>query len=118
MIKPSDPRRLAIDLLSRSVCAIRVAAVIADNRAGLGQSIFSWGWNNSGRDGYGEHAEMAAVRRANKRRLVGSAIYIAAKRGGIITAKPCSNCQRALRGYGLRWMVWRDREGWHTEEIN
>ena len=114
MVKPSDPRQLAIDLLPRSVCAIQVASAIADRKG----RIVSWAWNSSGRDGFGEHAEAAAIRRANKNRLEGTTIYVAAKRGGVITARPCSNCQRALRGYGLRWMVWRDREGWHTEEIN
>ena len=38
MILPADPRRLAVDLLPRSRCAVQVAAVIAD-----GFGIFSWG---------------------------------------------------------------------------
>ena len=38
MILPSDPRRLAVDLLPRSRCAVQVAAVIADSFG-----IFSWG---------------------------------------------------------------------------
>ena len=66
MIKPADPRQLAVDLLPRSTCLVQVAAVIADKRG-----IFSWGWNSSGVTGYGEHAEAAAIRRANKRRLRG-----------------------------------------------
>ena len=56
MLKPRDPRELAIDLLPRSTCAVQVAAVLAD-----ANGIFGWGWNSAG-SGFGEHAEAAAFR--------------------------------------------------------
>ena len=96
MIKPDDPRKLAIDLLDRSVCAVQVASVVADK-----YGIFSWGWNSSGRDGFGEHAEAAAIRRANKRRLEGATIYTAARRAKQISAYPCLNCAMLIERWGI-----------------
>ena len=107
MIKPSDPRQLAIDLLPRSVCAVRVAAVIADPKG----RIVSWGWNSSGRDGLGEHAEMAALRRANRRRLRGASIFVASVRGKPITSRPCHICHYRLVDAGLREIRYMDRDG-------
>lgn len=107
MIKPNDPRVLAVDLLPRSICAVQVAAVLAD-----GHGIFSWGWNSMG-TGYGEHAEAAAVRRANKRRLEGATIYVASVRNRnqkVIPSKPCPDCQRLIDKWGLK-VVWRDGNG-------
>lgn len=107
MIKPSDPRQLALDLIPRSICAVKVAAVIADR-----QGIFSWGWNNSG-DGFGEHAEAAAIRRANKKRLEGSTIYIAGLRdrnSKPVNSKPCPACERLVKKWGLI-VVYRDSYG-------
>lgn len=111
MILPSDPRRLAVDLLPRSRCAVQVAAVIADSFG-----IFSWGHNHMGFDGLGMHAEHDAIRRANKRRLLHSTIFVAARRHGSITSRPCEACLKRLRGWKVRWMVWRDKDGkWVTE---
>jgi cytidine deaminase len=108
MIKPDDPRQLAIALLSRSTCQVQVAAVITDR-----QGIFSWGWNSSGRDGFGEHAEAAAIRRANKKRLEGSTIYVAARRSRkkCITAKPCVDCAGWIRGVRIKNIIYRDGYG-------
>lgn len=98
MIKPDDPRQLAEDLLDRSTCAVQVAAVIADRHG-----IFSWGWNSVG-DGFGEHAEAAAIRRANKKRLAGSTIYVASRRRkskNTLLSRPCDHCLALLRAYGI-----------------
>ena len=103
MIKPRDPRELVIDLLPRSTCAVQVAAVIADD-----YGIFSWSWNNSGRDGLGEHAEAAAIRRANKNRLQTSSIYVASlrRRGNkVIGSRPCDKCLEKIRSWDL-YVVW------------
>jgi tRNA(Arg) A34 adenosine deaminase TadA len=110
VLKPDDPRQLAIDLLARSTCSVQVAAVLADR-----QGIFSWGWNSVG-DGFGEHAEAAAIRRANKKRLTGSRIYVASRRrksGNPVRSKPCPMCEALLRGYELYWfdVSWRDSDG-------
>lgn len=111
LIKPSDPRRLAVDLLPRSICLVQCAAVIADKRG-----IFAWGWNSAGK-GRGEHAEASAIRRANKKRLSGATIYVAAQWRDTKkhpSALPCLSCAQLLRGYGLD-VCWRDRDGiWRT----
>jgi len=62
-----QPHDLAIDLTKRSICAVRVAAVLWDQ-----YGIFSWGWNSAGPDGFGQCAEIHAISRANKARLAGS----------------------------------------------
>jgi tRNA(Arg) A34 adenosine deaminase TadA len=113
VIKPDDPRRLAIDLLDRSICHVQVASVIADRHG-----IFSWGWNHAGSDGYGEHAEAAAFRRANKERLEWATLYVAARRSRTkaITARPCGGCQVLIKKWGIRTVWYRDETGWHKEE--
>ena|SRR3990167_6641487 len=113
MIKPSDPRQLVIDLIPRSICAVQVAAAICDRHG-----IVSWGWNSVG-NGFGEHAEAAAIRRANRKRLLGSTIYVAATRlrnGKNVIARPCTVCSGLLLCCGITRIVWRDAEGiWRLE---
>lgn len=108
MIKPRDPRELAIDLLPRSICSVQVAAVIADS-----YGIFSWGWNSMGADGLGEHAEAAAIRRANKKRLEGATIYIASRRKRnqkVVLAMPCPACWPLCNKWSLE--IWfRNSDG-------
>lgn len=109
MIKPDDPRELVLALLARSPCHVQVAAVLADR-----DGCFAWGWNSAG-DGFGEHAEAACIRRANKRRLHAATLYVAARRRksmNIVTARPCAGCAWTVRGVGE--VVYRDGEGvWH-----
>lgn len=111
MFKPSDPRDLVIDLIPRSICQIRVAAVIADK-----WGISSWGWNGVS-SGYGEHAEAAAIRRSNRKRLKGSTIYVAGEwrdRERAVKSKPCEACQALIDKWGLK-VVYRDKDGvWNT----
>ena len=116
MIKPSDPRKLAVDLLPRSICSVQVAAVIADD-----SGIFSWGWNSVG-SGLGEHAEAAAIRRANKDRLETATIYVAAQRnrnGKIVLSKPCEDCAKRLRAAGIYLVYYRLASGrWEVRDID
>lgn len=94
------PTALAIDLLDRSICAVQVAAVIADS-----WGIIAWGWNSSG-NGYGWHAEAHAISRANRHRLQGASIYVAAKRyrnNRVVIAKPCEDCMTYLKGMKIYW---------------
>jgi deoxycytidylate deaminase len=108
MIKPRDPRELAVDLLPRSTCSVQVAAVIADDHG-----IFSWGWNSPG-NGFGEHAEVAAIRRANKDRLTTSSIYVASQRkrnGKVVMSKPCESCMRKISKRGIYLIYYRDAGG-------
>lgn len=107
MIKPSDSRQLAIDLMERSVCAVQVAAVLVD-----AYGIFAWGWNSVG-CGFGEHAEAAAIRRANKNRLKGSTIVVSSQRRRnkkAVMSKPCEDCQALLDKWVIR-TIYRDSVG-------
>lgn len=113
MIKPDSGGQLAVDILSRSVCAVQVGAALADKRG-----IFSWGWNSSGPNGFGQCAEQHAILRANRRRLLGATIYIAGLRkrnGKVIFSKPCETCQKLIDKWELK-AVWRDSEGvWNAD---
>lgn len=105
MKKPKDPRELAIAMTSRSNCAVQVGAVIADK-----WGIYAWGANHSGFDGLGCHAEVEAIRRANRKRLKGSTIYIAAVRKRnkkAVTSKPCPDCEKRLIAAQIGKVVWR-----------
>jgi hypothetical protein len=106
------PEDLAIDLLERSICAVKVAAVLCD-----AHGIFAWGWNHVGY-GYGMHAEMAAISRSNYSRLAYASIYVAALRtrtNSIVTARPCEECMPRIRKYRMR-VWWRDKDGvWRNE---
>lgn len=109
MFTNCDPRELVVQLLKRSQCSVQVASVIADD-----WGIHSWGWNNSGRDGYGQHAEDYAIERANKNRIPDSIIYVAARRlrnQRIVTARPCEDCERLIRSQGLYRVIYRDSNG-------
>ena len=100
-------------MINRSSCQVQVGAVVTDSNG-----IVSLGWNSAGQTGMGEHAEAAAIRRASKRRLEYATIYIAAQRARPISARPCEQCMERLRGYGLRWVVWRDKDlAWKTEML-
>lgn len=109
MKKGTDPRNLAVDLLPRSICTVKVAAVISDS-----YGIYAWGWNSVGK-GMGLCAEAHAIGRASKKRLKGSTIYVAGKWRGkdkAVPAKPCESCQRLIDKHGLK-VVWRDKdEAW------
>src|SRR5689334_8953855 len=100
MRKPVNGAQLASEILARSSCAVQVGAAIADKHG-----IFSWGWNSSGPDGYGQCAEQHAIARANRRRLTGATIYVAGVRrrnGRFVTSKPCGTCQRLIDKHRLR----------------
>lgn len=106
MFKPADPRDLAIDLLSRSICFVRVAAVICDPY----HQIISWGWNSVG-SGFGLHAEVHAIGRANPARLEYGTIYVASKRKKkAIMSKPCEECERLIKKWHLS-VVYRASDG-------
>lgn len=108
MQKPASARELAVDILDRSKCSVKVGAAIEDSTG-----ILAWGWNSEGFDGFGMCAEQHAIRRANKRRLAGSTIYIASMRARnekLVPSKPCTNCQKLINKWNLR-VVWRDNTG-------
>ncbi len=107
----STPQQLALDLLDRSICSVAVASVVFDNHG-----IFGWGWNSSGGDGYGEHAEVAALRRCNHHRLDGSTIVVVGRRKRnrkVVVAFPCTDCLRRIVKVGIRVIYFQDKlENW------
>lgn len=109
-LKDKTPIEICLALLSRSRCAVQVSAVISDNHG-----IFAWGWNNSGSSGYGIHAEIHAVTRANRSRIPNAILWVSARRkknGRTVTARPCSECQPHLQGSkGFKHIMYRDGNG-------
>jgi deoxycytidylate deaminase len=108
MKKPASAKQLAVDILERSHCSVKVGAAIEDSTG-----ILAWGWNSVGFDGFGMHAEAHAILRANKRRLAGATIYVATRRARnakVLTSKPCPECDKLIRRWNLR-VVWRDNNG-------
>lgn len=109
IVKKAHPSELAVDLLSRSVCAVQVAAVLQDS-----WGILSWGWNSMGPDGLGLHAERHCLLRANRKRVRYAILWVAARRkrnGKTVTARPCGDCQRMIAGMGVGIVFYRDGEG-------
>ena len=100
-------------VLRRSICRVQMGAVVYDS-----YGVFAWGWNNPGVDGLGEHAEVHAMRRASKRRLVGATLVVAGrykKSGGFVEARPCDVCLGMALDKGLSRVVYRGRDGvWYT----
>lgn len=97
-------RKLALKLLLRSRCRVKVAAVLSDDRG-----IFAWGWNHLGTDGRsGVHAEQHAVMRANPKRLNGACLTVAGRHGiqqkkNFVYARPCEDiCMPLVEKYQIR----------------
>lgn len=114
MKKPSA-RELAIDIAERSICAVQVGAVLSDTHG-----IFAWGWNNGG-DGFGEHAEQMALKRANRKRLKGAVITIASFRrrnGKPVLSLPCKErCAGRIEAVEIGTIEYLDGNGrWHVME--
>lgn len=108
MRKPKDPKELAVAILLRSTCIVQVGAVLADR-----WGIHSWGHNHAGPTGMGQCAEQHCLLRANRRRLQGSILFVAARRlrtGRIVQARPCKACWRAIAGR-VAGVHWRDGSG-------
>ena len=106
MLKPKDPRELAIKLLKRSSCKVQVAAVLSDKHG-----IFAWGVNHMG-DGYGCHAEISCLQRANHKRVSGSVMWIAARRAkskNPVLARPCAACFPIV--LQCCYVMFRNKEG-------
>lgn len=87
-----------------------MAAVLSDKHG-----IFAWGWNSAGPNGSGEHAEEAAFRRANRRRLRGAVLTVAGdykRNSNPVHALPCMDrCQKIAFKYGISKIEFRDRNG-------
>lgn len=109
--KGITPKEFVEKLLKRSNCSVQVAACLSDKRG-----IFAWGWNHEGSSGFGEHAEIAALKKANPKRVSGSVCWVAARRKksrNAVLAKPCAACWPAVRQ--CWWVVYREKDGsWTT----
>ena len=102
-----DPRELVASLCNRSSCRIKMAAVLSDR-----WGVFAWGWNGSGYDGMGQHAEEHAIGRANKNRLKGATITIAGKGRKPVCSFPCINrCLPLILKKRIKYIVFQDADG-------
>lgn len=107
------PQELALDLTVRSVMKYQMAAVIFDN-----YGIFSWGWNHV--DGIGSvHAEIHAIKRANRKRIrKGATIVIAGYNndsGKRVLSLPCSDCKNRIKASGIAEIIYQNpasHTGW------
>ena len=110
-VKGKDPKEIVLRLLKRSECSVQVAAVLSDARG-----VYAWGINHAGSDGFGEHAEVHCLKRANHKRVGKSVMWVAARRRrskSVVTAKPCAACWPLVKG--CRYVVYRDKMGlWIT----
>ena len=92
------PWELAGDLLYRSTCRVKMAAVIVDQQS----RVFAWGWNHCGVSGLGMCAERHAIQRANPSRLRGSTIHVRGWNGvNESVSLPCRKCYRQLVKAGV-----------------
>lgn len=99
---------IATAMMGRSTCAVQVGSCVADH-----WSVFAVGWNHMGYDGYGEHAEVYCLKRANKDRLQGATLYVSAQRmrnRRAVIARPCPECQAIITKHGVK-VLWRDNDG-------
>ena len=104
-----DGKRLLRKLLNRSICSVKVAAILRCE-----DKVVAVGWNHIGFDGLGMHAEADCLRRVNLRRLQASTLYVAAERkrnGRAVKARPCPDCERLIRGLAVGRVLWRDSDG-------
>ena len=100
-------QELALILVKRSPCRIKMAAVLHDRKG-----IFSYGWNSSGYDGMGQHAEEHAIGRANKNRLKGATVTIAGRGRKPVCSFPCADrCLSLILKKGIKRIVWQDADG-------
>lgn len=109
-----DPREIAIQVMKRSTCSVQVGAVLVDKHG-----AYAWGWNHEG-SGFGEHAEVMALKRANYKRVPGSVLWVAARRrksGNVVSARPCAACWPAARI--CAYTCFRAKDGtWETLKGN
>lgn len=101
----TDPWKLTLQLIKRSVCRVQMGAVVTDRRG----RIVSWGWNHPGADGMGMCAERHALGRANPKRLRGAEIHVRGfNRVNESGSKPCPRCREALARVGIDVIHYRD----------
>lgn len=107
------PEEIAETVSYRSTRNVRVGSCIIDT---IGR-VISIGWNHEGPDGLGECAEAFAIKRANRKRLVGASIYIFGQWGhslNWVTAIPCSRCMALIRKHDLHNVWHSGKDGkWH-----
>jgi deoxycytidylate deaminase len=105
-------RQLALDLCMRSSVFNKMAAVLSDNHG-----IYAWGWNSSGYNGLGWHAEAHCISRCNRKRLAGSIITIAGvRKGKIITSYPCFKCLKLILGKNIQCIEYLEKGEWKCQK--
>lgn len=115
-MQKDPPKTMAATILRRSDHYVfQIGAVLVDPQ---GRCV-SWGWNtyNQGTGWLSGHAEVQAVRRANRKRLRGSSVYVAGmsrKSGQPVLAKPCKACAKLLAHFGIRMAYFTTKKGWES----
>ena len=102
----SSPKEAVLYYMKRSTCSVQVGAVLWDN-----QGLVAAGWNHMGDSGFGEHAEINALKRANHKRLSKAILYVAGRRKkskNPVNSRPCAACAPAVRG--CFYVSWRDKD--------
>ena len=112
-------RNLVLDLCGRSICKVRMAAVLSDSHG-----IFGWAWNHAGRDGSGTHAEEELLRfkKINRARMRGATLTVAGYRGKAknpVLSRPCEVfCLPLAQKCGIRIIEYLSKDGhWVTEHL-
>lgn len=112
-VKGENPKDVVTKLLKRSTCRVQVAAVLSDKKG-----VFAWGINHMGSDGFGEHAEINCLKRANPKRVPGAVMWVAARREkskNPVIARPCPACWPIARQ--CLYVIYRDKDGeWKRAE--
>lgn len=110
-VKGKDPKEICLSLLKRSNCSVQVAAVLS-----APTGIYAWGWNHTGPDGFGEHAEVNCLKRANSKRISKSVMWVASRRrksGNPVNSRPCGACWPLVKS--CAYVVFRNKKGeWET----
>ncbi len=110
--KGKSPVKIVTGLLNRSTCNVQVAAILTDSKG----RVVATGWNHAGPDGFGEHAEIHCLKRANPDRVGKAVLWVIARRrksGNPVTAKPCAACTPAVKE--CLGVVYRHKDGlWYT----
>jgi deoxycytidylate deaminase len=113
MIKSNDLHELALTIADRSICNVKVGAIIYDSHG-----IFAWGWNHVG-TGRGQCAEQHAISRANRGRLSNASIMITSiRKGKIINSTPCPKCMNYILKAHISKITCASAEGeWITYHV-
>lgn len=100
---------VAVKLAETSLAKQRHGALLVRGGSVLGMGVNKFKNHPlviGGREGCGEHAEVAAIRRV--RYTEGATMYVARvlRDGTAGLSRPCSDCEKAIKDAGIKKVVW------------